>query len=185
MLWVGLPNESCKQPSSYRMLWCCSVPFGSCASGLRDPCFCCWLYKCSPATSYVLCDGEHWHGFVWTLICKHVSARPARGGTQISFITTECCGAAVFHAGPSTGMNWITNLEGAGTITPAGTRGATAMNGNFVMYQAGQILCVGGSSSWALVRFRICSKLLSARWEWHARVLCCACGICPVFLPCL
>jgi hypothetical protein len=65
-------------------------------------------------------------------------------------------------------MNWITNLEGAGTITPAGTRGGTAMNGNFVMYQAGKILCVGGAPSYSLVRFKICPMLLSVRWRWDA-----------------
>ncbi|NJR43355.1 MAG: hypothetical protein HC767_12540 [Akkermansiaceae bacterium] len=70
--------------------------------------------------------------------------------------------AAVFHAGPSTQMNWFTNLNGAGTTTPAGTRGPTAMNGNFVMYAAGKILTVGGAPSFSLVRPPVPASVLHA-----------------------
>ena len=58
----------------------------------------------------------------------------------------------MFHAGPSTQMNWFTSLGGAGTVTGAGNRGPTAMNGNAVMYEEGSILAVGGAPSYALVR---------------------------------
>jgi len=53
---------------------------------------------------------------------------------------------AVFQAGPSRQMNWITT-KGQGTITSAGNRGssADAMNGNAVMYTVGKILTVGGA----------------------------------------
>jgi hypothetical protein len=73
----------------------------------------------------------------------------------------------VFHAGPSSGMNWITNLGGGGTIAPAGTRGGTAMNGNAVMYAAGKILCVGGSSSYSLVRFTLQVGRSLLAWCWQ------------------
>ena len=55
-------------------------------------------------------------------------------------------GGAVFHAGPSRQMNWITTT-GTGTITGAGDRGDSphAMNGNAVMYDMGKILTVGGA----------------------------------------
>ncbi|KAL8709767.1 MAG: hypothetical protein Q9220_005553 [cf. Caloplaca sp. 1 TL-2023] len=58
---------------------------------------------------------------------------------------------SVFHAGPSKNMNWFTT-DGAGTTTPAGTRGndGDAMNGNAVMYDAvaGKILTVGGATDY-------------------------------------
>lgn len=57
---------------------------------------------------------------------------------------------SVFHAGPSTNMNWFTGLSGQGTVTPAGYRGPTAMNGNAVMYAAGKILVVGGAASFSM-----------------------------------
>lgn len=52
----------------------------------------------------------------------------------------------VFHAGPSSTMHWI-DTEGAGTITPAGTRANDphAMSGNAVMYEPGLILTLGGA----------------------------------------
>jgi galactose oxidase len=55
-------------------------------------------------------------------------------------------GGAVFHAGPSKQMNWITT-SGAGTITGAGNRADSgdAMNGNAVMYDVGKILTFGGA----------------------------------------
>ena len=65
---------------------------------------------------------------------------------------TRAVRAAVFHAGPSTQMNWFTNLDGDGTTTAAGNRGPTAMNGNAVMYEAGKILAVGGAPSFSQVR---------------------------------
>ena len=56
---------------------------------------------------------------------------------------------AVFQAGPSKQMNWITTT-GNGSITPAGDRGtsADAMNGNAVLYNVGQILTVGGATAY-------------------------------------
>ena len=56
---------------------------------------------------------------------------------------------AVFQAGPSRQMNWITT-KGRGTITGAGNRGssADAMNGNAVMYAVGRILTVGGATAY-------------------------------------
>jgi galactose oxidase len=56
---------------------------------------------------------------------------------------------AVFHAGPSTQMNWYTT-SGDGGFMPAGTRGDTAMNGGAVMYEAGKILVVGGGPAFGL-----------------------------------
>ena len=58
-------------------------------------------------------------------------------------------GGAVFHAGPSRQMNWITTT-GTGTITGAGDRGDSpdAMNGNAVMYDIGKILTVGGATAY-------------------------------------
>ena len=56
-------------------------------------------------------------------------------------------GGAVFHAGPSKQMNWITTT-GAGSITGAGNRGdsADAMNGNATMFDVGKIFTVGGAT---------------------------------------
>ena len=58
-------------------------------------------------------------------------------------------GGAVFHAGPSKQMNWITT-SGTGTIAGAGNRGDSpdAMNGNAVMYDVGKILTVGGAAAY-------------------------------------
>ena len=58
-------------------------------------------------------------------------------------------GGAVFQAGPSKQMNWITTT-GAGTITGAGNRADSpdAMNGNAVMYDVGKIFTVGGAISY-------------------------------------
>ncbi|WP_203703584.1 discoidin domain-containing protein, partial [Asanoa iriomotensis] len=58
-------------------------------------------------------------------------------------------GGAVFHAGPSKRMNWITT-SGAGTITSAGNRAdsADAMNGNAVMYDVNRILTFGGATAY-------------------------------------
>ena len=66
-------------------------------------------------------------------------------------LTRAVC-AAVFHGGPSSQMNWFTGLAGDGTTTAAGIRGPTAMNGNAVMYEAGQILAVGGAPSFSMAR---------------------------------
>lgn len=53
----------------------------------------------------------------------------------------------VLMAGPSVNMSWI-NTDGNGSYTPAGRRGddGPAHAGNFVMYEAGKILKVGGST---------------------------------------
>lgn len=67
--------------------------------------------------------------------------------------------AAVFHAGPASGMNWLTGLGGAGVVTPAGTRGPTMMNGNAVMFEEGKILTVGGAPSYSLVRAQAQSSM--------------------------
>jgi galactose oxidase len=58
-------------------------------------------------------------------------------------------GGAVFQAGPSKQMNWITT-SGAGTIVGAGNRAdsADAMNGNAVMYDVGRILTFGGATAY-------------------------------------
>ena len=58
-------------------------------------------------------------------------------------------GGAVFQAGPSKQMNWITTA-GTGTIKGAGRRGtsADAMNGNAVMYGIGKILTLGGATAY-------------------------------------
>ncbi len=58
-------------------------------------------------------------------------------------------GRAVFHAGPSKQMNWITTT-GAGSITGAGDRADSrdAMNGNAVMYDVGKIFTVGGATAY-------------------------------------
>jgi len=56
---------------------------------------------------------------------------------------------AVFQAGPSAQMNWITT-EGNGTIQSAGNRGSDAysINGNAVLYDVGKILKVGGAPAY-------------------------------------
>lgn len=56
---------------------------------------------------------------------------------------------AVFQAGPSKQMNWITTA-GDGSITGAGDRGtsADAMNGNAILYNVGKILTVGGATAY-------------------------------------
>lgn len=52
---------------------------------------------------------------------------------------------AVFHAGPSTGMNWFT-VGGQGGRRSGGSRpGGDMMNGNAVMYDSGKILTCGGA----------------------------------------
>ncbi len=58
-------------------------------------------------------------------------------------------GGAVFHAGPSKRMNWVTTT-GAGSITGAGDRGDSpdSMNGNAVMYDVGTIFTVGGATAY-------------------------------------
>lgn len=52
----------------------------------------------------------------------------------------------VFHAGPSSQMNWI-STTGSGSIQSAGNRGidAFSINGNAVLYDIGKILKVGGA----------------------------------------
>lgn len=56
---------------------------------------------------------------------------------------------AIFQAGPSRAMNWFFANE-SGSYTPAGPRSDAedSMCGNAVMYDIGQILTVGGSSSY-------------------------------------
>jgi galactose oxidase len=63
------------------------------------------------------------------------------------FISTS--GGNVLQAGPSAHMNWITT-SGAGTITPAGNRGASAdaMNGNAVYYDVNKVVTMGGAPSY-------------------------------------
>jgi len=60
-------------------------------------------------------------------------------------------GGAVFHAGPSAQMNWITTSTGTGTIQSAGNRGADpySINGNAVLYDVGKILKVGGAPAYS------------------------------------
>ncbi|KIV81247.1 hypothetical protein PV11_08673 [Exophiala sideris] len=56
---------------------------------------------------------------------------------------------AIFQAGPSRAMNWFF-VNGSGSYAPAGLRSDAedSMCGNAVMYDIGQILTVGGSSSY-------------------------------------
>lgn len=56
---------------------------------------------------------------------------------------------AIFQAGPSRAMNWF-SASGSGSYKPAGLRSGAedSMCGNAVMYDIGQILTVGGSSSY-------------------------------------
>jgi galactose oxidase len=56
---------------------------------------------------------------------------------------------AVFQAGPSAQMNWITTA-GSGTIQSAGNRGTDpySINGNAVLYDVGKILKVGGAPAY-------------------------------------
>ncbi|MFL6602255.1 MAG: RICIN domain-containing protein [Steroidobacteraceae bacterium] len=70
-----------------------------------------------------------------------------RGDNHLWLFATS--NGAVFHAGPSAQMNWITTA-GAGTITSAGNRGSDpfSINGNAVLYDIGKILKVGGSRSY-------------------------------------
>lgn len=70
-----------------------------------------------------------------------------RGDNHLWLFATS--GGAVFHAGPSAQMNWITT-NGTGSITSAGNRGSDAfsINGNAIMYDVGKILKVGGAPSY-------------------------------------
>ena len=56
---------------------------------------------------------------------------------------------AVFQAGPSAQMNWITTT-GSGSISSAGNRGTDpySINGNAVLYDIGKILKVGGAPAY-------------------------------------
>jgi galactose oxidase len=56
---------------------------------------------------------------------------------------------AVFQAGPSAQMNWITTA-GSGTIKSAGNRGSDpySINGNAVLFDVGKILKVGGAPAY-------------------------------------
>jgi hypothetical protein len=56
---------------------------------------------------------------------------------------------AVFQAGPSAQMNWITTA-GSGSIQSAGNRGSDpySINGNAVLYDVGKILKVGGAPAY-------------------------------------
>jgi galactose oxidase len=56
---------------------------------------------------------------------------------------------AVFQAGPSAQMNWITT-SGNGSIESAGNRGTDpySINGNAVLYDVGKILKVGGAPAY-------------------------------------
>lgn len=58
-------------------------------------------------------------------------------------------GGSVFHAGPSTRMNWF-GTSGDGTTVPAGDRAdaPVMMGGNAVMYDAGKILTLGGAPNY-------------------------------------
>ncbi|MET0191210.1 MAG: galactose oxidase-like domain-containing protein [Pseudonocardia sediminis] len=58
-------------------------------------------------------------------------------------------GGNVFHAGPSTRMNWF-GTAGDGTTVPAGDRAdaPVMMGGNAVMYDAGKILALGGGPNY-------------------------------------
>ncbi|WP_264354766.1 discoidin domain-containing protein [Pseudarthrobacter sp. MM222] len=58
-------------------------------------------------------------------------------------------GGRVFHAGPSSQMNWI-STTGNGSIISAGLRSDSpdAMNGDAVMYDVGKILTMGGSTAY-------------------------------------
>jgi galactose oxidase len=70
---------------------------------------------------------------------------PGSGGENYAYLFATSDGG-IFHAGPSKQMNWFSTL-GQGSVTPAGNRGADAMdamNGNAVMYDIGKILTIGG-----------------------------------------
>ncbi|AIO69482.1 RICIN domain-containing protein [Burkholderia oklahomensis] len=56
---------------------------------------------------------------------------------------------AVFHAGPSSQMNWI-STAGGGSIQSAGTRGVDpfSINGTASLYDVGKILKAGGAKSY-------------------------------------
>ncbi len=70
-----------------------------------------------------------------------------RGDNHLWLFATS--NGAVFHAGPSSQMNWITT-GGSGSITSAGNRGTDgfSINGNAVIYDIGKILKVGGAPSY-------------------------------------
>jgi galactose oxidase len=54
----------------------------------------------------------------------------------------------VFHAGPSTQMNWFTTAGAGGQIAAGSRPGDHAMNGNAVMFDSGKILTLGGSTAY-------------------------------------
>jgi hypothetical protein len=101
-------------------------------------------------------SGEVWNTVAWTLSSgipetNIVGPDPAgiyRGDNHLWMFAQS--NGAVFQAGPSAQMNWITTA-GKGTIQSAGNRGADpySINGNAVLYDIGKILKVGGAPAYS------------------------------------
>jgi galactose oxidase len=100
-------------------------------------------------------NGEVWTGSGWRLLSgvpetNVVGPDPKgvyRGDNHLWLFAAS--NGTVFHAGPSSQMNWI-RTEGQGSITSAGLRGSDpfSINGNAVMYDIGKILKAGGAVSY-------------------------------------
>jgi len=99
--------------------------------------------------------GEVWSNGSWTLLSGLPSANVIgpdpqgvyRGDNHLWLFATS--NGKVFHAGPSSQMNWI-DTNGAGSIQSAGTRGSDAfsVNGAAAMYDVGMILKAGGAPAY-------------------------------------
>jgi hypothetical protein len=100
-------------------------------------------------------SGEIWSAAGWTLYSgipetNIVGPDPQgiyRGDNHLWMFAQS--NGAVFQAGPSAQMNWITTA-GSGSITSAGNRGTDpySINGNAVLYDIGKILKVGGAPAY-------------------------------------
>ncbi|WDD94131.1 RICIN domain-containing protein [Burkholderia sp. FERM BP-3421] len=101
-------------------------------------------------------NGEVWtNGGSWTVLSgvpetNIIGPDPAgvARGDNHPWLFAQSNGS-VFHAGPSSQMNWI-STNGSGSIQSAGKRGVDpfAINGNASLYDVGQILKTGGAKSY-------------------------------------
>jgi hypothetical protein len=99
--------------------------------------------------------GEVWSNGNWTLLSSLSSANVIgpdpqgvyRGDNHLWLFATS--NGNVFHAGPSSQMNWI-STSGTGSIQSAGNRGSDpfSINGVAAMYDVGMILKAGGAPAY-------------------------------------
>lgn len=101
-------------------------------------------------------DAEIWNQSTnrWRVLRNVQGAAAAQPGVPIypgdtHYWLFAASKGAIFHAGPSVGMNWI-DTNGNGSITAAGQRpgDAFAVNGTATMYDVGKILKLGGAPAY-------------------------------------